>query len=62
MEIGDYREVYYHKYCPYCEYFERKGHEEPCEECLLNPTNNHSHKPVNFKENESISDWPEDIK
>lgn len=50
MELGEYREVYYFKYCPLCKYYKLDGSKEPCNECLMNPTNNYSHKPLNFKE------------
>ena len=44
------KEVYFYKYCKTCKYSELKGDEEPCNECLENPTNTYSHKPVNYKE------------
>ena len=44
------KEVYFYKYCKTCKYAELKGDEEPCNECLANPTNTYSHKPVNYKE------------
>ena len=44
------KEVYFYEYCKTCKYSELKGDEEPCNECLENPTNTYSHKPVNHKE------------
>lgn len=44
------KEVYFYEYCKTCKYSELKGDEEPCNECLENPTNTYSHKPVNYKE------------
>ena len=44
------KEVYFYEYCKTCKYTELKGDEEPCNECLENPTNTYSHKPVNYKE------------
>lgn len=46
------QEVYFHEYCPKCKY---KGVDdtesgEPCNECLDNPVNLYSHKPVNYAE------------
>lgn len=44
------KEVYFYEYCKTCKYAELKDDEEPCNECLTNPTNTYSHKPVNYKE------------
>lgn len=44
------KEVYFHEYCSKC-FFEKKPQDEdPCNECLYNPGNENSHKPVMFKE------------
>ena len=42
--------VDFNKYCNKCKYFTLKDSEEPCNECLTNPVNEYSHKPVNYKE------------
>lgn len=47
-----YKEVYFGEYCKNCKYWEKKENEEPCDECLENPVNLYSHKPVNYKEKE----------
>ena len=39
-------------YCKKCEYWEVSDDKDPCDECLENPVNWYSHKPVNFKEKE----------
>lgn len=49
---GDNKEVYFHKFCPGCEFeadseFDVKS---PCFECLEQPVNQDTHKPVNWKE------------
>ena len=44
------KEVYFYKYCPTCAYFERKCSEDPCNDCLNNPSNDYSHRPVNWKQ------------
>lgn len=49
---NEYEEVYFNEYCPKCKYEkvdDTKG-KDPCHECLGNPVNANSHKPVNFKE------------
>lgn len=42
--------VHFHKYCPTCAHFECKQTDEPCNECLNNPGNVDSHKPVKYEE------------
>lgn len=37
-------------YCTKCKYFDTAEDQEPCNECLNNPVNEYSHKPVNYKE------------
>ena len=38
------------QYCPICKYETRRPNDEPCEECLSNPANINSRKPVKFEE------------
>ena len=47
-----YKEVYFNQYCKTCKYKNLKESEEPCDECLSNPINEYSHKPINYKEKE----------
>ena len=47
---GLYKEVYFDPYCKECKYEKLKDEEDPCNECLTNPVNTYSHKPVNFEE------------
>ena len=47
-----YKEVYFGEYCKNCKHWEKKENEEPCDECLENPVNLYSHKPVNYEEKE----------
>ena len=47
-----YKEGYFHEYCKNCRHKEVEQHEEPCNECLDNPVNLYSHKPVKFEEKE----------
>lgn len=50
--IGDYKEVYFDKYCQTCKYEKTSDADDPCDECLDNPGNIDSHKPVKWKEKE----------
>lgn len=45
--------VDYYQYCPKCRYYKVKEGDEDwhiCNECLSEPANEESHKPVNWKE------------
>ena len=48
----EYKEVYFDEYCKTCKHEKCVGYETPCEECLDNPVNLYSHKPINYKEKE----------
>ena len=54
MEDG-YKEVYFNEYCKSCEHKNKKEDETPCDECLSNPVNLFSHKPVKYEENKLIN-------
>ena len=45
-----YKEVYFNEYCEKCKNKDVQEDKDPCNECLTNPVNVNSHKPVNFKE------------
>lgn len=47
------KEVYFHEYCMTCRYGMLKDQEEPCFECLDNPLNYQSHKPVNYEDKDA---------
>lgn len=54
----NYKEVYFHEYCCKCEFENHEPDPESdkvdvCNDCLNNPCNENSHKPVNFKEKEN---------
>ena len=51
MEEDIYKEVWFDEYCKTCEYSKNKEDEKPCDECLNEPVNLHSHKPVHWKDN-----------
>lgn len=44
------KEVRFDIYCETCRHKDKKDHEDPCNECLDNTVNLHSHKPVKFEE------------
>lgn len=47
---NDYKKVDFHNYCPKCKHAGVSPLDEPCYECMTNPVNLHSRKPVNFEE------------
>ena len=49
MEEG-LKEVDFQTYCAKCKFKDLKEDETPCDECLNNPVNVYSHKPVKFEE------------
>lgn len=48
--VDQYKEVYFGEYCKKCEYFNKDSDQEPCNQCLEEPVNSYSHKPVKWKE------------
>ena len=51
METNDgMKEVYFDKYCPTCKHQDLRETEDPCFDCLDEPVNQYSHKPVYFEE------------
>lgn len=44
------KEVYFGQYCRKCKHWEEEEWRDTCHECLNNPINMYSHKPVNFEE------------
>ena len=47
---GDYLIVDFKKYCETCKHKDVKETKDPCNECLENPTNLYSHKPVKWED------------
>lgn len=44
-----YKEVDFYKYCSTCKYEQTPCEDDPCDECLSNPYNINSHKPVKWQ-------------
>lgn len=63
MDLDERKEVYFDKYCHMCVACDEKEDEEPCCDCLGEPVNLYSHKPVKFKSKlDDDYTWPEDVK
>lgn len=41
--------------CQYCEHWKKSESEEPCCDCLDNPSNVESRRPIHFKDNGSLT-------
>lgn len=46
----EYKEVEFWKYCEKCRHHGVKDEKDPCNDCLAEPVNLHSTKPVYFEE------------
>ena len=44
-----YKEVRFDQYCKKCKHYSLEEEKEPCHECLSNPSNLYTHKPVLFE-------------
>lgn len=49
MRCNEQKEVFFHMYCPECQYSNLNQNDMPCEECLGEPVNEYSHVPIKFK-------------
>lgn len=47
-----YHEVYFDQYCKKCKHEKTPQEKDPCHECLGEPMNLYSHKPVKYEEKE----------
>ena len=50
QDTEQYLEVYFKQYCETCKHKKKEDREDPCNECLENPVNLYSHKPVRYEE------------
>lgn len=44
------KEVRFDEFCPQCKFYKLDEGEDPCNDCLQNPSNLHSRVPTEFKE------------
>ena len=50
MDNQAYKEVHFHEYCKKCKHKDLADHETPCNECLFEPLNLNTHRPVKYEE------------
>ena len=53
MDEQAYKEVYFHEYCKTCKHKALKDTEKPCDECLSEPLNWNTHRPVKYEKKET---------
>lgn len=53
--VNDYKEVLFGDYCKKCVYRDKGEQEEPCFECIAEPVNLWTHKPIKFEEYEKAN-------
>lgn len=46
----NYKEVYFDQYCETCKYKELDAAKDPCNDCLGEPVNDGTHRPVYWEE------------
>lgn len=52
MIIGETREVHFNEYCETCKHRDLSEKDDPCFDCLDEPVNVNSHKPVKWEARE----------
>lgn len=52
-EVNPDKIVEFHKYCELCAFNKLSEKDDPCFECLDNPVNSYSHRPIKFKAKDS---------
>lgn len=61
MIENNYKEVYFSEYCSKCKHKDTAETDTPCSECLADPVNLYSHKPVCFEASDKKTNKKEDI-
>lgn len=49
MDMQIDKEVHFHEFCKKCKYEKTEDTEKPCDECLGEPFNQNSHRPVKYE-------------
>lgn len=52
--MSDTKEVRFDNWCDSCEHYDKDATDIPCNDCLAQPYNVHSSKPIYYKENEKV--------
>ena len=49
LQMNEEKEVYFDQYCKSCKYHGLEESKDPCNDCLAEPSNTNSHKPMNYE-------------
>ena len=49
LQMNEEKEVYFDQYCKSCKYHGLEESKDPCNDCLAEPGNTNSHKPMNYE-------------
>lgn len=47
--MNEEKEVYFDQYCKSCKHHGLEESKDPCNDCLTEPSNTNSHKPMNYE-------------
>ena len=47
--MNEEKEVYFDQYCKSCKHHGLEESKDPCNDCLAEPSNTNSHKPMNYE-------------
>ena len=61
LQVGEEKFVEFNEYCKKCEYRDLSERDDPCFDCLDEPVNVYTHRPINFKEREYFTTYYEPI-
>ena len=49
LQMNEEKEVYFDQYCKTCKHHGLEESKDPCNDCLAEPSNTNSHKPMNYE-------------
>ena len=49
LQMNEEKEVYFDQYCKSCKHHGLEESKDPCNDCLTEPSNTNSHKPMNYE-------------
>lgn len=52
--MNEEKEVYFDQYCKSCKYHGLEESKDPCNDCLAEPSNTNSHKPMNYESKNNV--------
>lgn len=59
--MNEEKEVYFDQYCKSCKHHGLEESKDPCNDCLAEPSNTNSHKPMNYESKNKLGSIKSDI-